>query len=272
VRTAAEVRGRIQLPLLGRIPPPPRRLQGGKGLVMLSDPRSPLAEPFRIVATNLEFANLGYKAKTILFTSAKRGEGKSTTVANLAVALARGGHRVILVDLDLRKPTIQRLFKLAGGPGLTRAALGIVSPDDALVPIVLAPAGDDAENESEGALNVLPVGPLPTNPGEFVNSIGLSNLLAQLEERAELILVDAPPLLDISDAMTLSAHVDGLVIVSRVPVVRRSELAELHRLLLSSPAAKLGFVLTGTVDEAYGGTAYGEYGAPQGAEVWEKAV
>ena len=106
VRTAGEVQSRLDLPQLGRIPEPPRRLRSGKGIVMLTDPLSPAAEPFRILAANLDFVNLERNARTIMFTSATHGEGKSTTVANLAVALARGGRRVILADLDVRKPSL----------------------------------------------------------------------------------------------------------------------------------------------------------------------
>ena len=106
VRTAGEVLTRLDLPQLGRIPEPPRRLRSGNGIVMLTDPLSPAAEPFRILAANLDFVNLERNARTIMFTSATHGEGKSTTVANLAVALARGGRRVILADLDVRKPSL----------------------------------------------------------------------------------------------------------------------------------------------------------------------
>ena len=114
VRTAAELESHLDLPQLGRVPEPTRRLRAGNGIVMLTDPLSPAAEPYRILATNLDFVNLERNAQTIMFTSATRGEGKSTTVANLAVALARGGRRVILVDLDVRKPSLASFFSLAG--------------------------------------------------------------------------------------------------------------------------------------------------------------
>lgn len=274
VRTAAEVHSRLDLPQLGRVPEPPRRLRSGSGIVMLTDPLSPAAEPFRILATNLDFVNLERNARTIMFTSATRGEGKSTTVANLAVALARGGRRVILVDLDVRKPSLAGLFALGGPQGLTTVVLGRASLDDVLVPIPLRDPGaaDDrpTNGSTRGVVEVLPVGPLPPNPAEFVGSHALAALFAELEQRADLVLVDAPPILDLSDAMTLSARVDGLVVVTRLPVVKRSTLLELHRVLATAPTTKLGFVLTGTTaGDTYGAYEYG-YGVPGGSRAtWE---
>ena len=274
VRSAGEVQSLLSLPLLGRIPEPQGRRRGSNGLVMLANPSSPLAEPFRILATNLEIVNLERDAVKIMFTSATREEGKSTTVANLAVALARAGRRVILADLDVRKPSLARLFELGERPGLTNVVLGRVPLDEALVSIPFhdfrAASDSPWDDGVVDALQVLPVGPLPPNPAEFVGSDGIAALLARLEERADLVLVDAPPILDLSDTVTLSGRVDGLVIVTRVPFVKRSALAELHRVVSAAPTMKLGFVLTG----ATAGGNYGAYGYGQGqpAEVpaaWE---
>ena len=112
VRSAEEIAERLGLPLLARIPAPPRRLRNENRLVMLADPAGIHAEAFRMLRTNLEFANLERGARTIMVTSAVETEGKSTTIANLAVALARAGKRVALVDLDLRRPFLARLFAL----------------------------------------------------------------------------------------------------------------------------------------------------------------
>lgn len=263
VRTAGEVQSRLDLPQLGRIPEPPRRLRSGHGIIMLSDPLSPAAEPFRILAANLDFVNLERNARTIMFTSATRGEGKSTTVANLAVAFARGGRRVILADLDVRKPSLDDLFALGERPGITTVVVGQASLDDVLVPIPLLDPGaanDRTDNGStQGMVQVLTVGPLPPNPAEFVGSHALAALLAELEQRADLVLIDTPPILDLSDAMTLSARVDGLVVVTRLPVAKRAMLQELHRVLATAPTMKLGVVLTGAATgDAYGyGYGYG---------------
>lgn len=271
VRTAGEVQTQLDLPQLGRVPEPPRRLRAGNGIVMLAEPLSPAAEPFRILATNLEFVNLERNARTILFTSATRGEGKSTTVANLAVALARSDRRVVLVDLDVRKPSLADLFSLGVRPGLTTVVLGQASLEDVLVPISLLDPGATSDRPTNGAspgvLEVLPVGSLPPNPAEFVGSHALAALLSELEQRADIVLVDAPPILDLSDTMTLSARVDGLVVVTRLPFVKRSALVELHRVLRAAPTTKLGFVLTGTTaGETYGAYGYGYgHGVPGGS-------
>ena len=150
-----------------------------------------------------------------------------------------------------------------------------------LVPISVLElgAGDPTANgSSTGGLKVLPVGPLPPNPAEFIGTRALAELLAGLEPRAELILVDAPPILNLSDTMTLSARVDGLVVITRLPFLKRSTLHELHRALEASPATKLGFVLTGTTgtdtDGGYGyGYGYG-HGQPSGRKptTWETSA
>lgn len=126
VRSAEAIGERLGLPLLARLPEPLKKLRGENRLVMLSDPGGIQAEAFRMLRTNVEFASLGKDAKVIMVTSAVEQEGKSTTIANLAVAMARAGMHVVLVDLDLRRPFVDRFFDLGEGPGLTQVALGIV--------------------------------------------------------------------------------------------------------------------------------------------------
>ncbi len=262
VRTGSEVESRLGLPLLGRIPEPPRRLRSKEKLIMLADPHTPAAEAFRVLATNIDFVNHDRGARTIMVTSARRGEGKSTTVANLAIAFARSGRRVALIDLDLRRPTIETFFGLKGRPGLTQVALGHMRLDEAVAKIAVVDESElklRAGNGSvEGMLDVLPSGPLPPNPPEFLSQSGLSDVLAQVTERADLILIDATPLLDLSDAMALAARVDAVFVVTRMDNLRRSVLDEMSRVLSGVPVVKLGFVLTGT--KADGGYAYGGYG------------
>ena len=269
VRSAGEVEERLELPLLARVPEPARRMRGKSQLVMLNDPASPAAEPYRILATNLDFVNMERSARTIMFTSAQRDEGKSTTVANLAVALARAGRRVILVDLDLRAPSLSGFFFLDDRSGLTDVVLGRLKLADALAPVPLVQASSPESHASrngtiKGVLEVLPVGTLPPNPAEFAGSHLLAQLLSELERRADVVLIDAAPLLNLSDAMTLSSRVDALVVVSRLSLVRRPVLQELHRVLAAAPVTKLGVVLTGTETSASYG--YGGYGHAYGPE------
>ena len=124
VRSEDVIERRLQLPLLARIPDPPRSTRNKRELVMLVEPRSLRSEPFRRLRINLEFVNRERGARTILVTSATAGEGKSTTVGNLAVAAARAGQNVTLVDLDLRLPTLHEFFGVARQPGATDVALG----------------------------------------------------------------------------------------------------------------------------------------------------
>lgn len=276
VRTEGEVQDLLNLPLLARIPEPARRLRSKSRLVMLSEPGKPDAETYRILGTNVDIVNLERSARTIMFTSAERSEGKSTTVSNLAVALARAGRRVILVDLDLRKPSIAGFFDLDGKGGVTNVALGTLDLEDALAPVAFVeePSGGESGSRNgtaHGLLQVLPVGPLPPNPAEFIGSQTLAALIGKLETRADLVLIDAAPMLQLSDAMTLTSRVDALVVVSRLPAARRSVLNELRRVLDSAPVAKLGVVVTGAQHgESYtGGYGYGyghAYGEAEGAQ------
>ncbi len=268
VRSADEIGEMLGLPLLARLPEPPRRLRGGNGLVMFAEPTSVHAEAFRMLRTNLDFVNLERGARMIMVTSSVEGEGKSTTAANLAIALARAGRRVILADLDLRRPSIDRFFGLKGRPGLTDVALGHVRLEQAIVPMAIAkptrtgiPAGGNGNGNggTRYVLEVLPSGPNPPDAGEFVGTQALANILEQLRERADLVLIDAPPLLSVGDSLALSARVDALLVLTRLKVARRGTISELHRALEVSPAAKLGFVVTGAESEEEYGYGYGSY-------------
>ena len=263
VRSADEIGQRLKLPLLGRLPEPPRGLRSDDKLVMLEDPGGIEAEAFRILRTNIEFANLDLGAKTIMITSAMQGEGKSTTAANLAVAMARSGRHVVLADLDLRRPYLAKFFEL-DGPGITDVALAHAEIFDAAVPVAISeprtrnrPLAQNGSGAVRGVLEVVGSGPLPPDPGEFVGTRALSELLVSLAERADVLLIDSPPLLGLGDALTLSAKVDAILIVTRLNVMRRPLLNELHRILEGCPAAKLGFVLAdANAEEGYGAYGY----------------
>jgi capsular exopolysaccharide synthesis family protein len=271
IRSEAEVEERLGLPLLGRIPEPPRSLRRKDRLVMLDDPRSPEAEAFRILATNVELVNLDHGARTIVVTSALGGEGKSTTVANLAVAFARAGRRVVLVDLDLRRSSLARFFVSRNEPaigtlGLTHVALGRATLEQALLPVPIDDAVlrfDQSSNGGRaGVLEVLQTGPITPNPAEFIVSHTLEDVLSQLAERADVVLIDAAPLLNLSDTVALSSKVDALIVVVHSGSTRRPVLGELQRVLDSARAVKLGFVFSGvTGDEAFG-SAYGSGNQP----------
>jgi capsular exopolysaccharide synthesis family protein len=260
IRRSDEISERLGLPLLTRIPIPPRSLRKTGSLGMLDDEGGLQSEAYRKLRINLDFANLSIKARTIMITSATEQEGKSTTVANLAIALARAGRRVVLVDLDLRKPFIDHFFDLTGRPGLTDVALGNVTLDQALWSIPFP--GSDAGPQS-GSLYVLPSGPMPPNPADLIESAVVSEVLLDLAERADVVLLDSAPLLPVSDGIVLSNKVDAMLVVVRGSTIKRPMLSELQRVLGACPCAKLGYVLTGAEEgEGYGyGYGYAGYGA-----------
>jgi Mrp family chromosome partitioning ATPase/LPS O-antigen subunit length determinant protein (WzzB/FepE family) len=289
IRSAESIADQLGLPLLARLPEPPKKLREMNHLAMVDDPTGLQAEAFRMFRTNVEFASLGRDIQTIMVTSALEREGKSTTMANLAVALARAGQRVVLVDLDLRRPFVDKFFDLAGRAGVTNIAVGHVTVEEALVPMelppiegrngsagsaltasgqvkILANGGGGRRSDSVGSLSVLPTGPIPPDPGEFVGTAQLTAILEQLRRLADVVLIDAPPLFHVGDGLTLSAKVDAVIVVTRMEVVRRPMLSELRRLLETMPANKLGFVVTGAESEETFGYGYGGYSYYRGYE------
>ena len=263
VRSGTEIAELLDLPLLARIPAPPRKLARDDGLVMLAQPSGQHGESFRMLRTNLEFALLSGEARTILLASAVAKEGKSTIAANLAVALARGGRRVALVDLDLRRPHLNRFFRLPSTPGITDVALGRATLEAALTRVDLGTGLSDRWNggprtvNASGSLDVLTSGPLPPDPGEFVGASRLSEIVNALRESYDLVVIDSPPMLRVGDVMALSTKVDALLVVSRLNLVRRPDLTELRRLLDSIPVTKLGLALAGADRDRRGDYSFG---------------
>jgi polysaccharide biosynthesis transport protein len=251
IRSVEEIQERLHIPLLARIGALQRHLVGE--VVMIREPQSIEAEAYRMLRTNVDLVNLDLRAKTIAITSAVEGEGKTTTASNLAVAFARAGKNTILVDLDLRRPAVDAMFDLPAKPGVTSVALGEYTLDAALHRIPI----EDSGHGMHGSLHVLTTGSIPPDPGEWVGSRVLADILKNLRERADVVVIDTPPLLHVGDAMVLSDRVDAMIVVTQLQRVRRGMLTEVRRLLDRAPAAQLGFVVVGTpAGSSYDGADY----------------
>jgi tyrosine-protein kinase len=254
LRAADELAARIGVPLLGRTLAAPRKSGPGTRLPTVYDPSGIHAEAYRMVRLNVEFANLGPKAKLMMVTSALSGEGKTLAAANLAVSFARAGRKVLLVDLDLRRPGLHELFGVESAPGVTDVTLRDAELDDALVRGVLrgssemTPIARGGERASRGSLTLLPAGVSVPDPGAFLETSALPLLLDELRSRFDIALIDTSPLLRVGDGLALGGIVDAVLVVSGSRQLRKSEARELSQALDTVQAPKLGLVVTG-VDE-----------------------
>ncbi len=242
----------------------PEALDMFSKLVTLYDPKSVLAEAFRSLRTNVLFAGMDRHVKTLIFTSAGLGEGKSTVVINLAIALAQDGKRVLLVDADLRKPIIASRLGLPREPGLSEVLVGGAAWRDvvrSVTDLMLGTLGVDCVMNTPGLdnLNVLTSGALPPNPAEFLNSNRLKDLILEMREEYDFVLFDTPPILPISDAVTVGSRVDGAVLVYQVGRVGRNALKRAKFLLDHAQAVSLGIVLTNVRPEVTPEYAYYRY-------------
>jgi capsular exopolysaccharide synthesis family protein len=213
-------------------------------LVTITDPRSAVSEAYRTLRTNLQFAAVGGGLHTLVVTTPSPNEGKSTTVANLAVAFAQGGKKVIVVDADLRRPALHELFGVTATSGLSNALL-----DAALIanpPLV-------AVNGVEG-LRLLPAGAIPPNPAELLGSAELEQLITRLKAMADIVLFDAPPILPVTDAAILAKRTDGILLVLQAGKTKREHAARAKSLLEQVGARIVGTALTNAkVDSGVGG-------------------
>lgn len=182
-----------------------RKPTGGRKepLPTLSDPKSSIAEAYRTVRTNLQFVNVDQAKKTILITSAAPGEGKSTTTANLGVSMAAGSVKTLLVDSDLRRPILHKLFGLQNHFGLSTVLADQTPPSRAL------------QATQVPNLSVLVSGPIPPNPAEMLASNRMRDLVEQLKTQYELIFFDSPPIISVSDSLVLASLAESVLLVVR---------------------------------------------------------
>jgi polysaccharide biosynthesis transport protein len=216
-------------------------------------PRSPGAERFRALRTNVEFASVDTPIRKLLVTSSAVGEGKTTVAANLAIVFAQAGRRTILVDADLRRPGVARMFDLPEGDGLST----MLRTDQWSIDEVAA-------QTEEPNLRVITTGPLPPNPSELLGSQRMRALLAQLDEEADLVIIDSPPLQAVTDAAILSSLVDGSILVIQANKTRTAVVRLGRESLAKVGAHILGAVLNRVVGQR--ADAYDVYGAAEHAD------
>ncbi|MBK5281026.1 MAG: polysaccharide biosynthesis tyrosine autokinase [Nitrospiraceae bacterium] len=223
-------------------------------LICLVDPKSPLSESLRSLRTNIQFASMDRKVKSILFTSAGIGEGKSTCVTNLAITLAQEGQRVLLVDADLRRPIVHQRLGLERVPGLADALVGSTSWRShvrSATDLMLGSMGADRVMSTPGLdnLNILTAGSEVGNPNQFLNMDKISMLVSEMNEEYDLVLFDTPPILPVTDAVTFSSRVDGTILVYQVGRIGRNALKRAKFLLDHAQANVMGIVLTNVKSE-----------------------
>ncbi|WP_457973905.1 polysaccharide biosynthesis tyrosine autokinase [Arthrobacter sp. D1-17] len=258
VRGEADLRRITDAPILGGISFDSDATK--KPLLTQAAPQSPRAESFRQLRTNLQFAHVSHKSKTVLMTSSLPGEGKSTTATNLAIALAQAGQTVALVDADLRRPMVAEYLGLERGAGLTTALLGQASVED-----LLQPWGSDE-------LYVLAAGQVPPNPSELLGSDLMKELITKLEATFDAVVIDAPPLLPVTDAAVLAQQVGGVVVVVGTQKVRTTDLEKSLAALRMVHADVLGVVLNRLPSKGPDAYAYRYYSYENGPAASEAAV
>jgi capsular exopolysaccharide synthesis family protein len=232
-------------PMLGGITFDPEASK--RPLVVHADPKNPRAESFRSLRTNLQFVNVEGGPRSFVVTSSIPGEGKSTTTANLAIALAETGARVALVDGDLRLPRVAEYMGIEGGVGLTDVLIGRAELADVL------------QKWGKGKLYVLPSGRVPPNPSELLGSAAMARVLSSLTEQFDVVLIDAAPLLLVTDAAVLSKLCGGALLVVASGRTKRNELAAAVKALERVGSQLVGVVITMLPTKGPDSYGYGQY-------------
>ena len=218
----------------------------GLNLVTQNDPKNPAAEAYRVIRTSVQFAQAGKELQTIALTSCTPNEGKSTTIANLAVVLTQAGKSVLIMDCDMRNPTVHKNFNLSNKVGLSNC-------------ISMGTAVADAVQETgiEG-LDALTAGVIPPNPSELLGSERMKNILQRAKEEYDYVLIDTPPVLPVTDSLVLGRMVDGLILVIDSGEIKVEMAREVKNQLVHAGANILGVVLNKVRSEHHG-YGYGYY-------------
>jgi len=221
------------------------KLNKERSLITHYDPKSVISEQYRTIRTNIQYSLIDEELKTLMVTSAGPGEGKSTTISNLAVVMAQQGNHVILVDADLRKPTVHHTFRSTNTRGLTNVLTRQSDIDEVI-----------AKTEIE-RLSILPSGPIPPNPSELLSSKMMGRTVQYLSEQFDIVLFDCPPILAVTDAQILANYCQGVILVVKSRATEIEAAQKAKEQLQHVNAKLLGVVLNDR--EMNGGTYYYYY-------------
>jgi succinoglycan biosynthesis transport protein ExoP len=245
LRRKEELEGAAGVPVLGLLPRVGRR-RVRSGVVTLLSPSSPTAEAYRTLRTSLQFMAIDRPIRSLQVTSPTTGEGKTTVVTNLAASFAQAGQRVILVDCDLRKSRVHDQFGISNERGFTSVLLDQCTLADVITTV-----------EDEPFLAIVPAGPVPPNPSELLATSRALEIIDVLRENCDILLVDSPPVLPVTDALVISRHVDATLLVARTKRSTKRQVARAHELLDQVGAPLVGTVLNGVVHDTGDGYGYG---------------
>lgn len=218
-----------------------------KSLITILKPTSMVSESYKMFRTNLNYMNVDTKLQVILFTSSMSEEGKTTTVCNTAIEYARAGYKTLLIESDLRKARVHEIYEISQSPGVTNVLTEDVDPVSVVKRIKLK----DKEH-----LDVMTAGPLPPSPAELLASKKMADMVVKLRDVYDMILIDAPPVITVTDAAILSRIVDGVIVIAAAKETKKEALFQAKRHLDKVEANVLGVVLT-KVDVKTSGYYYG---------------
>jgi len=229
-------------------------LNHGVGLATYDDSSSIISEQFNTIRTNIQFSSVDKKLNSILFTSSAPSEGKSTVSNNVAVSWAKQDEKVVLIDADLRRPTIHKTFNVSNRAGLSNYLLGSASLEDVIQPTMV-------DN-----LFVITSGPVPPNPSELLGGMRINSLIIELQLQFDLLILDAPPVNSVTDAQILATKVDGVILVVPQGIAEKSGVVHAKKALETVHANILGAIMNRVSRDNLGAYYGGQYGGYYGVK------